>query len=55
MDNLSVVITQYAPYFILFPHMKKDHEIFEMWCRRKVEKISWTDRVKNEQVLHRVK
>jgi hypothetical protein len=28
---------------------------FEMWCWRRVEKISWTDRVINEDVLHRVK
>jgi hypothetical protein len=27
---------------------------FEMWCRWGMEKISWTDRVRNE-VLHRVK
>jgi hypothetical protein len=27
---------------------------FEMWCWRRMEKISWTDRVRNE-VLHRVK
>jgi hypothetical protein len=26
-----------------------------MWCWRRMEKISWTDRVKNEEVLHRVK
>jgi hypothetical protein len=25
-----------------------------MWCGRRIEKISWTDRMKNE-VLHRVK
>jgi hypothetical protein len=30
-------------------------ENFEMWCWRKMEKISWTDRVRNEDVLHRVK
>jgi hypothetical protein len=30
-------------------------ESFEMWCRRRMEKISWTDRVRNEEVLHRVK
>jgi hypothetical protein len=30
-------------------------ENFEMWCWRRVEKISWTDRVTNEEVLHRVK
>jgi hypothetical protein len=30
-------------------------EIFEMWCWRRMEKISWTDRVRNGEVLHRVK
>jgi hypothetical protein len=29
-------------------------ENFEMWCCRRLEKISWADRVGNE-VLHRVK
>ena len=28
---------------------------FEMWCSRDTEKISRTDRVRNEDVLHRVK
>jgi hypothetical protein len=28
---------------------------FEMRCRRRIEKIGWTDRVRNEEVLHRVK
>ena len=28
---------------------------FEMWCWRRTEKISWTDRVRNEEVLLRVK
>jgi hypothetical protein len=27
-------------------------EISEMWCRRRMEKIIWTDRVKNEKALH---
>ena len=27
----------------------------EMWCWRRMEKISWTDRVRNEEVLRRVK
>jgi hypothetical protein len=27
----------------------------EMWCWRRMEKISWTDHVKNEEVLLRVK
>jgi hypothetical protein len=30
-------------------------ESFEMWCWRRMEKISWTDRVNSEAVLHRVK
>jgi hypothetical protein len=37
---------------------KVDHkylESFEMWCWRRMEKIIWTDRVSNEEVLHRVK
>ena len=29
-------------------------EIFEMWCWRRMEKISWTDHVRNEEVLLRV-
>jgi len=28
---------------------------FEMWCWRRMETISWTDRVRNEEVLRRVK
>ena len=30
-------------------------ESFEMWRWGRMEKISWTDRVRNEEVLHRVK
>ena len=30
-------------------------ENFEMWCWRKTEKISWTDHVRNKDVLQRVK
>jgi hypothetical protein len=30
-------------------------ESFEMWCWRRNEKISWTDHVRNEDVLLRVK
>ena len=33
---------------------KKYPENFEMWCWRRMEKISWTDRVRNEEVLLRV-
>jgi hypothetical protein len=30
-------------------------ESFEMWCWRRMEKISWTDHVRKEEVLLRVK
>jgi hypothetical protein len=33
---------------------QKHLESFEMWCWRRLEKISWTDRVRNEEVLFRV-
>ena len=33
---------------------QKDLENFEMWCCRRMEKISWTDHVRNEEVLLRV-
>ena len=29
-------------------------ESFEMWCWTRMEKISWTDHVRNEEVLLRV-
>jgi hypothetical protein len=34
---------------------QKHLESFEMWCWRRMEKIIWTDRVRNEEVLLRVK
>jgi hypothetical protein len=34
---------------------QKELESFEMWCWRGMEKISWTDHVRNEDVLFRVK
>jgi hypothetical protein len=37
-------------YTIIIPRKvdQKDLEGFEMWCWTRVEKISWTDRVRNE-------
>jgi hypothetical protein len=32
---------------------QKYPESFEMWCCRRMEKISWTDRVINEAILHK--
>ena len=34
---------------------QKQLESSEMWCWRTIEQISWTDRVRNEEVLLRVK
>ena len=34
---------------------QKHLESFEMWCWRRMEKINWTDYVRNEEVLLRVK
>jgi len=34
---------------------QKQLESFEMWCWRRMEKISWTDNVRNEEVLLTVK
>jgi len=34
---------------------QKHLESFEMWSWRRMEKISWTDHVRNEDVLFRVK
>jgi hypothetical protein len=34
---------------------QKHLESFEMWCWRRIEKISWTDHVRNKEVLLRVK
>jgi len=34
---------------------QKHLKSFEMWCCRRMEKISWTDHVRNEEVLLRVK
>ena len=34
---------------------QKYFETFELWCWRRMEKISWHDRVKNEEVLPRIR
>jgi hypothetical protein len=30
---------------------QKQLECFEMWCWRRMEKISWTDHLRNEEIL----
>jgi hypothetical protein len=43
-------------FFWVIPWLDQEHvESFEMWCWRRMEKISWTDHVRNEDVLLRVK
>jgi hypothetical protein len=52
----------YVYVFIYFVYMykyvcmldQKHLESFEMWCWRRMEKISWTDHVRNDYVLLRV-
>jgi hypothetical protein len=44
-----------AETWTLWKMDQKYLESFEMWCWRRMEKISWTGRVRNEEVLHRVK
>jgi len=34
---------------------QKHLESFEMWCWRRIEKTSWTNHVRNEEILLRVK
>jgi hypothetical protein len=39
--------------FVLSSKLRVDQkhmESFEMWCWRRIEKISWTDHVRNEEV-----
>ena len=43
-----------AETWTLWPTDQKHLESFEMWCWRRMEKISWTDHVRNEEVLLRV-
>jgi hypothetical protein len=34
--------------------MRRKMNAFEMWCYRRLLKISWRDKVKNEEVLKRI-
>jgi hypothetical protein len=38
-----------------FSKLSKLSRSFEMWCWRRMEKINWTDHLRNEDVLLRVK
>jgi hypothetical protein len=44
----------YGPEIWTLPAADQKHlECSEMWCWRRMEKIGWTDHVRNEEVLHR--
>ena len=47
-------ILQVFVFIICFWNLFIDLESFELCCRR-MEETGWTDRVRNEEVLHRVK
>jgi hypothetical protein len=57
LDLISYILTIYfygPETWTLWKVDQKHLESFEMWCWRRME-ISWTDSVKNEEVLHRAK
>ena len=51
---MSVVWLYGAETWTLRAADRKYLESFEMWCWRRMEKISWTDHVRSEEVLLRV-
>jgi hypothetical protein len=51
----EISVTCYDCTWTLRAVDQKHLECFEMWCLRKMEKISWTDQSRNEDVLLRVK
>jgi len=49
-------VALYGPEILTIRAVGQKHlESFEMWSWRRMEKISWTDNVRNEEVLLRVK
>ena len=53
--NVPVTVQLYgAEKWTLREADQKYLESFEMWCWKRMEKISWTDHVRNEEVLLRV-
>jgi hypothetical protein len=53
--NVRFILCDKAETWTLRALDQKHLESFEMWCWRRMEKISWTDHVRNEDVLIRVK
>jgi len=55
-EMLHLLIALYGSETWTLPAVDQKHvESFEMWCWRRMEKISWADHVRNEDVLLRVK
>jgi hypothetical protein len=54
-ENIQMTSTYIALYgaesWTLRAVDQKHLESFEMWCWRRMEKISWTDHVRNEELL----
>jgi hypothetical protein len=49
-------IALYGAEIWMLRAVEQEHlENSEMWCWRRMEKINWTDRVRNEEALLRVK
>jgi hypothetical protein len=53
--NISSTALYGAETWTLWAVDQKHLEGFEMWCWRRMEKISWTDHERSEEVLFRVK
>jgi len=53
--NIWSITLNSAETWTLLAVDQKHVEGFETWCWRRMEKIIWTDRVRNEEVLRRVK
>jgi hypothetical protein len=52
---ISSIVSYGAETWTLRKLDQKYMESFEMWCWRRMAKINWTNCVRNEEVLHRVK
>jgi len=55
LDAQNSYLFSYNTFITLRAVDQKHLETLEMWCWRRMEKISWTDHVRNEEVLLRVK
>jgi hypothetical protein len=55
-QDFFLLLTAMAPQtWTLWKTEQKYLYSFEMWCWRRMEKLSWTNFVKNEEVLHTAK